>query len=244
MSPRVDWFFGRGLSIGCGLPWSVPPDWSNLHREEKILQIKAALSAEMDASHVDTTTIHMFLNTLATRTVKPWQHQFYTTNWDYLLQREIGRLELTVLPDWCAGTHVYHLNGTVEILPENARRSAFVLESDFADARTSTHEGNVAFEKLIWNQSFVVVGMSFECAVDKFLLASLQKVEDDLPIGESRWILVNPDAQALAVAASQFRKALPHADVLEVPLSFDMWLEAGLPELQEFGAITFQNSVE
>lgn len=239
MSSRVDWFFGRGLSIGCGLSWSVPPDWSSLHREEQILQIKAAVSAEMDASYIDTTTIAKFLETLATQTVKPWQHQFYTTNWDYLLQREIERLELTTQPDWCAETHVYHLNGTVEVLPDNARRSAFVLESDIADARTSTLEGNVAFGKLIWNQSFVVVGMSFECAVDKFLLASLRRVEDDLPIGESRWILVNPDTQALAVAARRLRDALPRAQVLEVSQSFDVWLDAGLPELQACGAIAF-----
>lgn len=193
----------------------------------------------MTAPYVDTTEIRLFLDTLATHTVKPWQHQFHTTNWDYLLQREILNLGLSIQPDWCAETHVYHLNGTVENLPDNSRRSAFVLESDGADARTSTLEGNTAFDKLIWNQTFVVVGMSFECEVDKFLLSSLRKIGDDLPVGESHWLVVNPNPEALAASCSRLKAALPHAKISAVPSSFGTWLRARLPELQARGAVAF-----
>lgn len=27
---RVDWFFGRGLSVGCNLNWAVPQEWNGL----------------------------------------------------------------------------------------------------------------------------------------------------------------------------------------------------------------------
>ena len=41
--------------------------------------------------------------------------------------------------------------------------------------------GYIAYNKFIWSQTFVVVGMSFECQVDKYLLSALKRVEDDLP---------------------------------------------------------------
>lgn len=236
MSPRVDWFFGRGLSIGCGLCWSVPVEWTALERAELIIRIVEAIRNEMD-SGVDTSDISSFLEFIAGRTNASWQHQFHTTNWDYLLQREILKLELTVQPSWCANTHVYHLNGTVENLSDNNHRSVIVLETDPAHARASTIESEIAYSKIIWNKTFVVVGMSFECEVDKFILHSLNKVEDDLPIGESIWILVNPNTEALAASSHRIQTALPFARVIEVPLTFGEWLKREMPELQTAGAI-------
>jgi hypothetical protein len=124
--------------------------------------------------------------------------------------REMGKTianGLTTLPPWCAETHVYHLNGTVEQLPNNSNRSQFVLESDPPTARIRTIEGEIAFNKFIWNGTFVVVGMSFECEVDKYLLKSLRVVQDDLPIGESSWYIVNPDKVVLASSAGRIRAA-------------------------------------
>jgi hypothetical protein len=239
MSPRVDWFFGRGLSIGCGLTWSVPSAWSSLAREDQIIRIKAAVLAEMSAPHVDTSDIWHFLDVLANNTVDPWQHQFHTTNWDYLLQREILALGHTVQPSWCAETHVCHLNGTAEVLADNSRRSAFVLESDTGEARVSTLEGDKAFGKLIWNRTFVVVGMSFECDVDKYLLTALGRVEDDLPVGESCWLVVNPSPGSLAASCARLQGVLPRAKIVEVPLTFRAWLGQKLPELQACGALAF-----
>jgi hypothetical protein len=239
MAHTVEWFFGRGLSIGCGLTWVVPSDWHSLPRDEQIARIKAALVSEMSTAYVDTGDIRLFLDLLAKHTVSPWRHQFYTTNWDFLLQREILALDHKVLPPWCAETHVYHLNGTVEDLPDNSRRSMFVLESDPPGARVTTTEGNIAYNKFIWSQTFVVVGMSFECEVDKYLLSALKRVEDDLPIGESCWIVLNPNTDALSATCHRLQAALPRAKVVSSVTTFRAWLDGQAPELQSRGAIAF-----
>jgi len=239
LAPRIDWFFGRGLSIGCGLTWAVPPEWAGLPRAEVISRIKSVVLGEMSAPRISTTDISQFLSVLANHTVPPWRHQFHTTNWDYLLQREILALDLTVLPPWCAESHVYHLNGSVEQLPDSSNRSAFVLETDSRQARTETVEGNTAFGKFIWNRTFVVVGMSFECEVDKYLLTSIRSVGDDLPIGESTWYVVNPDETTLTNTETRIRAALPQARLVMIPTTFRAWLDAELPELQARGALTF-----
>jgi len=239
MTPRVEWFFGRGLSIGCGLTWTVPAAWYALPRADQIARIKAAILSEMSAQHIDTNDIRYFLDLLTNHTVAPWQHQFHTTNWDYLLQREILSLGHTVQPPWCAETHVYHWNGTVEELPDNSRRSMFVLESDPPNARVATTEGNIAYNKFIWSQTFVVVGMSFECDIDKYLLSALQRVEDDLPIGESYWIVVNPSVDALSASCARLKAALPRAKIVSNATAFGAWLRARVPELESRGAIAF-----
>lgn len=238
MTRIVEWFFGRGLSIGCGLRWAVPLEWQQLTRDEQIARIKTALPVEMQAPGVDTEDIRLFLHLLATRTTPSWCHEFHTTNWDYLLQREILALVQTVQPPWCAETHVYHLNGTVEDLPDNSQRSQFVLESDSEDARIATTEGNIAFNKFVWGQMFVVVGMSFECEADKYLLAMLRKVQDDLPIGQSVWLVLNPDPGTLAASCSRLESALPRARIVPRMATFRSWLNEGMPELQRVGAIS------
>lgn len=239
MVQTVEWFFGRGLSIGCGLTWTVPVDWEALPRAEQIARIKSTLLSEMASTHVDTGDIRLFLDILANRTVHPWRHQFHTTNWDYLLQREILALGHKVQPAWCAETHVYHLNGTVENLPDNSQRSAFVLESDPPDARVATTEGNIAYNKFIWSQTFVVAGMSFECEVDKYLLSSLSRVEDDLPIGESLWIVLNPNTATLSATCQRLQAALPRAKIISSVRTFRAWLDGKAPELEQRGAIAF-----
>ena len=238
MLSRVDWFFGRGLSISCGLTWAVPPEWSLLPRAEAVAKIKDEILKQMSQPHVLTGDIKRFLTILANHTVSPWQHQFHTTNWDYLLQREILEMGLTVQPPWCAETHVYHLNGTVEQTPNNSYRSEFVLESDPPDARIATTEGNIAFNKFIWNRTFVIVGMSFECDVDKYLLNSIHRVQDDLPIGESCWYILNPDEFVLANTAKRIQAALPRAKVATLQTTFRDWLAKGLPELQCCGSLS------
>ena len=173
---RIDWLFGRGLSIGCGLYWSVPGPWATLPRAEAIGQIKEAIRAEMDSTQIDCSSIHSLLKLLSERTaVHPWRHMFLTTNWDFLLQREVLALGHKTQPAWSAETNVFHLNGTVEVLPENKNRSPFLLESDGPDQRMASIEANIAFTHMAWNRTSVVVGMSFECEVDKFLLTSLNR---------------------------------------------------------------------
>lgn len=239
MTQTVEWFFGRGLSMGCGLKWAVPNSWRSLARDEQIVRIKEALLEEMSASHVDSTSISRFLGILANHTSPFWRHQFYTTNWDFLLQREINGLSLELLPPWLAESHVYHLNGTIEVLQDNSRRSEFVLESDPANARAATVEGNNAYSRFIWSRTFVVVGMSFECDVDKYLLHALNRVEDDLPIGESVWIVLNPNREALSTTCERLQRALPKSKIIRNLTTFDAWLDARMPELRRHGPIHF-----
>ena len=93
----VNWLFGRGLSIGCNLSWSVQdnPELNQLEREEKINSIKKILLNEMDKPSVDCTVIRCLLALLSAHSNKGYRHRFITTNWDYLLQREILSLEGT-----------------------------------------------------------------------------------------------------------------------------------------------------
>lgn len=238
-SECVNWLCGRGLSIACSLPWSVPVEWTELVREEKIDRIKAALQEEMSKPTVDCTIIRFLLQFLATHTNKGWHHRFITTNWDYLLQREILGLGLTVQPSWLANCHVFHLNGTVENLPDNSNRSPFLLEEDLGTQRVETPEANIVYNKMIWDRAFVVVGMSFECDTDRFLLRALGRVEDNLPIGESLWTIVNPDRVALDRTCRRIEGVLPCASVTPVRAKLSDWLQSGAQELREWGTLAF-----
>lgn len=155
------------------------------------------------------------------------------------MQREVLALNLQQLPPWLANSHVYHLNGTVEQLPDSSHRSPFLLEEDPAEQRCFTPEANVAYNFMVWHRAFVVVGMSFECETDKFLLNALSRVEDDLPIGESSWVIVNPDRTALQLSCSRIAAVLPRATVKSIPVTLQEWVGRGLPELQAWTAIAF-----
>jgi hypothetical protein len=242
MTQVVEWFFGRGLSIGCGLDWSVPDKWKSLPREDQVAKIKQAIPEEMSRTHIDTRDIETFLDILATKTQQDWQHRFHTTNWDYLLQREISRrfpVE-TVKPWWLASSHVYHHNGTAEVPSSDPFRSQLLLESDPRTARWPSPESDSAFDKLIYSRLFVVVGMSFECAVDRFLFKALNRVQDDCPVGESYWIVVNPNGSILNDTNSKILDALPAAVVCTQKSSFGSWIRGDFLELTNQGALSFQ----
>jgi hypothetical protein len=244
MTQVVEWFFGRGLSIGCGLRWSVPEVWKAFSREDQVAMITQAIQEEMSAAHIDTRDIEAFLDLLATRTTKGWQHRFHTTNWDYLLRLEIGRRfpAGTVKPWWLASSHVYHHNGTAEMPSGDPFRSPLLLESDPYAARRPSPESDSAFDKLINSRLFVVVGMSFECAVDRFLFKALKRVQDDCPVGESCWLVVNPSVNALKATHSKILDALPAAVVCTQKSSFGSWVRGNFLELTNQGAISFQES--
>ena len=127
-SETIIWLFGRGLSCNCGLGWTVPDEWRALARDEQIERIKPAIRVAMDAPGVDISCIQRLLDDLAARTPEGQKHRFGTTNWDYLLQREIlvrshGPWE-RVQPVWLAESHVSHMNGTAEERENNANRQA------------------------------------------------------------------------------------------------------------------------
>ena len=106
------------------------------------------------------------------------------------------------------------------------------MEDDPPELRTQTVEGNYAFNLMIWARVFVVVGMSFECETDKFLLFHLNRVQDHLPIRGSRWIIVNPDKSALGCVCKRIQKALPGANVVQVCRTFSHWQQEGYPGLE------------
>lgn len=187
MTQVVEWFFGRGLSMGCGLDWSVPKEWKALRREEQVTKIKGVIPQEMSKTHIDTRDIVMFLDMLADQTARGWQHRFHTTYWDYLLQREVSRRFPvgTVKPWWLASSHVHQHNGTAAVPSSDLFLSQFLLESDPQTARRPSPEGEAAFEKLINSRLFVILGMFFEYAVDRFLFTAPKRMQDDCPIGQS-----------------------------------------------------------
>ena len=193
----------------------------------------------MTGSYIDCSDIQNLLQMLSENTVAPWRHLFLTTNWDDLLQRKVQEQNYPVQPAWFANTHVYHLNGTIEELIDNQHRSPFLLETDPVEQRMSSPEANIAFENIIGDQTFVVVGMSFECEMDRFLLRSLARVQDDYPIRESTWIIINPDADELAAVEEKIRAALPHSEVWPVAKTFHSWLCTKVPELQKLGSLVF-----
>ena len=238
-SECVNWLFGRGLSIACNLSWTVPREWQKLPRAKKIKRIQSKLHEEMDSPSVDSTIIRRFLCLLSKHTAPKWRNRFITTNWDYLLQREIQALNLDIQPVWMATTHVFHLNGTVEKFVNNSFRSPFLFEEDSVDQRCFTPEANDVYNKMLWDRVFVVVGMSFECDTDKFLLNALSRVQNDSPIGESVWVVVNRNPQILKISRSRIAQALPRAEVKGVCADFDCWLEKGMKELQECGVIVY-----
>jgi len=232
------WLFGRGASIACGLPWTVPADWDSRPRDERISAIREALRDEMNSPTVDTRPYSRLLTVLALGTLPGWRHRFITTNWDCLLQREVDKAYPTVCPEWLESTHVFHLNGTIDDRPEKSRRSCFLLESDPIGTRVAKLEFNLAFANMAWSDAFVVVGMSFECATDNSLLTVLGRTP--LPVEASRWIVVNPDASALSGVGANLKSKLPAAMILPVLESLADWVTGGFAELRAIGILKSQ----
>lgn len=232
------WLFGRGASIACGFSWTVPAEWAALPREERIAAIREALHTEVNAATIDTTPYAQLLTVLALRTASEWRHRFLTTNWDSVLQREINKAQPSVCPPWLESSHVFHLNGTVEDLADSSRRSCFLLESDPIGTRVAKLESNLAFASMAWSDSFVVVGMSFECATDNSLLTALGSTP--LPVEASRWIVVNPDGSALDDVCANLGSRLPGAAVVPVQEDLAAWIESGVQELRLLGVLESQ----
>jgi hypothetical protein len=228
------WLFGRGLSSECELNWKERPQWEDLPRMVRIERIKRELLFEMDSPDVNPAPIREFLAFLDQRSAPHWRHLFVTTNWDSLLQREL-RVFIggSKVPEWLdhgAGSHVHHLNGSVE--EGTQHRSPFMLEDDSGTERTETTEANYAFSYLISERTFVVVGMSFECGTDRHLMKQLKKMKDWMPVGESHWIIVNCKEKDLTDVCDRIREALPEAQVEAVESTFAGWLRKGCPELR------------
>ena len=124
------WLLGRGCSVACGLKWTVPSWYKILPRQRQIACIKRSIVREMSKIPLGTGPYKELLDLLANRTCFEWNHQFVTTNWDYLFQREIDNLQLKVKPKWLLDSGALHLNGSAEDWGDPSRRSKFLLETD------------------------------------------------------------------------------------------------------------------
>jgi len=214
----------------------MPREWTKEDRSLQVEKIRAAVQAEMDRPEIDTSAYQRLLAALAQRTRSGWQHRFFTTNWDFLLQREILRLGLKVAPDWLTETHVFHLNGTVEATASSnipGLRAPFLLETDTFRARIPSQEFNQALQFLVWRRHFIVVGVSFSCETDRAFLAILRSVNDDLPVGCSWWHVVDPSPQSIAAVAGRIAGALPRAKVTASKTGFTEWVTQSMPELSQ-----------
>jgi len=233
MKNDLIWFFGRGASISCNLKWEMPDAWKNLEREKQIRAINEALPKEMDRKEIDSRPYKDLLSTLASKTSNTWRHYFITTNWDYLLQREIQRLSLTVLPSWLANSHVFHLNGTVESWGNQKRRSQLLLPTDEPSFRKASFESNQAMVYARDHNTFVVVGLSFSYDIDKTLLDVFSAMQDDCIIGNSSWVIIDYDKTSLANIVNQLKEIFPAATIKANEIDFGSWVANGMPELKE-----------
>ena len=239
MSKCIVWLFGRGASAACGLTWTVPKEWASLARDRQVEKIKLTLKQEMDAPYINTKPYKDLLVQLK-RSKSPWHHRFVTTNWDYLLEREIEELGLSITPHWLPETHVFHLNGTVEEFEDVCNfRSPFLLETDSASVRQTFKgvEANIAVNHLIWQKYFIVIGMSFSCEMDRSLLGFISRVQDHLIIGESTWIIINRSENSLKEVASHIKSVVPRANVDIIKRDFAAWVNGPLRELQKLGVL-------
>ncbi|BBO79654.1 hypothetical protein DSCO28_02200 [Desulfosarcina ovata subsp. sediminis] len=97
-------------------------------------------------------------------------------------------------------------------------------------------EADELFNFMTWGQFFIVIGMSFECEMDRFLLASLKRVEDNLPIGNSIWLVLNPDKEALDKSTYRIQSALPRSKVYITDKKLEEWIDEGMDALRDIGA--------
>lgn len=240
-SQGCTWLFGRGASIANGLSWVVPNEWKDdlasgvVTRDTHIRMIIDAMRDEMSRLPTSATPYRRLLDIMTTRTINQGHHRLMTTNWDYLLQRDLNNWVQTNRPGWAPrflSTHgsVYHFNGSAEPgVFQN--RSPFMLETDSASTRRATYEANQAFEYLLWSDLVVIVGMSFECQTDRGLLAALRAHEDNVPIGSALFIVVEPHKETLESTYARLAACFPRAGGLRVNSGFAEWIDSGMPEL-------------
>jgi len=231
---KVIWLFGRGASIECDLAWREPEYALGLPREERVRLVETELQHEMSMPHVNTAIYKNLIQKLHDKTPTDSKHLFITTNWDYLLQNEIDAYIKQTRPGhnppWLLSSHVYHINGSVE--PGNkANRTPMYFETDSYDVREQSQETNQALNYLIWEKRFVFIGMSLKCAMDRALIGYLSQKQDDLPLGEATWNIINPNSSDLDEVCSLLQRVFPRASINSFTNTFSEWLEMNGIEL-------------
>ena len=234
------WLFGCGASIANGLSWVVPEEWKRdliggqVTREEHICIIKNAIREIMENIPVPCDPYRRILDCMNERTVDEGYHHLFTTNWDYLLQREVDAWVNDNRPGWqppfLSDSWVYHLNGSVEE-GDFQNRSPFMLETDSAYDRTRSYEANQAFNRLLWSTLVIIVGMSFECDTDRGLMGALKNHEDNCPIGNAGFIVVDPCREALDKTFGMLAECFPRAVGCRINKGLSEWIDDGMTDL-------------
>jgi hypothetical protein len=236
-SQTAVWLFGRGCSVACGLKWKVPGWYKFFPRQWQIACIKRTILRDMSIISLGTGPYKELLDLLASRTCIDWNHRFVTTNWDYLLQKEVNNLQLKIAPKWLPNTHVAHLNGSVENWGDSIQRSEILLEADVASKRRWSLEANKAYNDIIWQKMIIVVGISFSCPTDQRFLDALKNVEDDLAVGEAKWIVVNSNLNELELITSLLKSKFSRCQIIPVHHDFGSWVAQGCLHLKGQGVI-------
>lgn len=241
MPQDCTWLFGRGASIANGLSWVVPQAWKDdlvagrVSRDVHATMIMDTLREEIAHVPQGPTPYRRLLDIMARKTVDEGHHRLLTTNWDYLLQRDVLDWIDANRPGYAPrflSTHgmVYHLNGSVEP-GEFQNRIPFMLETDSASARKAAYEANQALNYLLCSTLVVVVGMSFECDMDRGLLATLRHHEDNVPLGSALFIIVEPNGVTLESTYAKLAYCFPRAGGMRVNKGLSEWIDSGMPEL-------------
>jgi len=237
---HCSWLFGRGASIANGLSWLVPDKWkqdlieNRITREAHINMIIKTVRDEIQKPSVHCRTYRRLLNLMAQSTGYSNYHNLITTNWDYLLQLEVNAWIKRNQPGHAPhflGTHVYHLNGTVEP-SESINRSPFLLETYSASYRKQSYEANKAFNSLLWSSLVVIIGMSFECDSDNGLLAALHANEDNIPLGEALFVVIDPCGENLDNVGRKLSQYFPRAGQQLMNCGLDEWIDSDMLELK------------
>jgi hypothetical protein len=64
------------------------------------------------------------------------------------------------------------------------------------------------------------------------------RAQDEMPVDESHWIVVNPCAQSLQDTLYKLNTDLLGATISGSALRFDSWLNQKMPQLQPLGVLT------
>lgn len=230
------WLFGRGASIASGLDWTEPKEWQLLDRDIRIKQIQEILELEMQKIPQSRGPYYDLLSILSGHTETNWKHLFITTNWDYLLEREISRFKFKVLPKWLRETYVFHLNGSIQ-QKQQENSSQFLLETDSYRIRKSKFEVNKALGYMIGEKLFVIIGMSFECEMDKAFIIYLATSKDFVPSRDASWVILDPNDTSLDNLNFRFNRLFPVANIIPINKGFQNWIKNGMTELAKYGVI-------